>query len=411
MEAKGKPAIREMLENNTFSISAYLKLLNSVLNSFEARIVGEVSEMKFGPSGHLYFSLKDKKDQSVLSCVIWNYDYRICGVQMREGLEIIAKGIPDVYPPTGRLSFKAKTIQLVGEGELKKEYEKLKKKLEDEGLFSPERKREIPSFVKNIGIITSRNGAVISDFLNNLGRFGFNIKFVDSRVEGMEAVKDLLMSIETMKRLDLDVLVIMRGGGSLESFLAFNNEALIREASSLPFPVIAALGHDKDVPLLALSADKMVSTPTAAANLLNQSWLEAEIELKKKEREIFGYFSSFLSDYEYSFNNLFLKMRERLETVFSSFRMIEYKIRTVVPRLLENEIRKMREKMVNMEKVVLNNDPARNLKLGYCIAQGKKGIIKSVKDVESGEMIGLKVFDGIINTQVKNIKKNEGKKS
>ncbi|MFA5169706.1 MAG: exodeoxyribonuclease VII large subunit [Candidatus Paceibacterota bacterium] len=411
MESKGKPAVKELLENNIFSISAYLKLLNGVLNSFGARIMGEVSEMKMGPSGHVYFSLKDKKDKSVLSCVIWNYDYKLCGVQLKEGLEIIANGIPDVYPPTGRLSFKAKTIQLVGEGELKKEYEKLKKKLEDEGLFSLERKKEIPSFVKNVGIITSKQGAVINDFLNNLGRFGFNIKFIDSRVEGLEAVKDLLNSVKTMKKLDLDVLVIMRGGGSLESFLAFNNEVLIRETADLPFPVIAAIGHDKDVPLLALMADKMVSTPTAAANLLNQSWLEAELELKRKEREVFGYFSSLLSDAEYSFNNLFLKIKERLEKVFASFRMIEYKIKTIVPKILENEIKKVKEKMESMERVIINNDPERNLKLGYCIARNEKGIIKNIKDVKLEEVVDLKVFDGIINTQVKKIQKYEGKKS
>lgn len=388
MESKGKSAIKELLENNTFSISAYLKLLNGVLNSFEARIIGEVSEMKFGPTGHLYFSLKDKKDKSVLSCVIWNYDYKICGVELKEGLEIIAKGIPDVYPLTGQLKFKAKTIQLVGEGELKKEYEKLKKKLEEEGFFSSERKKEIPSFIKKVGIITSRQGAVINDFLNNLGRFGFNIKFVDSRVEGAEAVKDLLNSVKAMKKIDLDVLVIMRGGGSLESFLAFNNEALIREASGLPFPVVAALGHDKDVPLLALASDKTVSTPTAAANLLNQSWVEAESELKRKEGEIFGC----------------------LERIISSFRMIEYKVREVFPALLENVIVKLKERMENMERIIMHNSPERNLRLGYCIAQNEKGIIKSIKNIKLEEIVDLKVFDGTINTQVKKIQKHERKK-
>lgn len=410
MESKGKSAIREMLENNTFSISAYLKLLNGVLNSFEARILGEVSEMKLGPSGHVYFSLKDKKDGSVLSCVIWKYDYRICGVEMREGLEIIAQGIPDVYPPTGRLSFKAKTIRLVGEGELKKEYEKLKKKLEDEGLFSSERKKEIPSFVRNVGIITSRQGAVISDFLNNLGRFGFNIKFVDSRVEGVEAVKDLLMSIKAMEKLDLDVLVIMRGGGSLESFLAFNNEALIREIGKLPFPVIAALGHDKDVPLSALAADKMVSTPTAAANLLNQSWIEAEMELKRKTSDIFGSFSYVLNDTENKANKLFMKIEGRLQRLIDLYKMLEYKIRTVIPKMMENSFGKIKERLDSIERTVSHNDPERNLRLGYCIAVKGEKIIKSVDSVKPEEEVDLRVFDGTITMQVKKIK-HEGKKS
>ena len=411
MEQKGKSAIKELLDNNILSISAYLKLLNGILNSFEAKIVGEVSEVKISSVGHVYFSLKDKKDKSVLSCVIWNYDYKLCGVELKEGLEIITKGIPDIYPPTGRLSFKAKTIQLMGEGELKKEYEKLKRKLEEEGLFDLNRKKEIPSFVKRVGIITSKQGAVISDFLNNLGRFGFQIKFIDSRVEGLEAVKDLLNSVKTMKKQEIDILVIMRGGGSLESFLAFNNEVLIREIASLPFPVIAAIGHDKDVPLLSLVADQMVSTPTAAANLLNQSWQEAELELKSMEREVFNSFSSALRNLEYKTNNLFLKIKDKLEKVISLFKMIEFRIKSVIPKILENEIKKIGNKLESIEKIINQNDPERNLKLGYCIATSKKGIIKNINEIVVNDMIDLKVYNGIINTQVKKIQKNERKKS
>ena len=411
MEQKGKSAIKELLDNNILSISAYLKLLNGILNSFEAKIVGEVSEVKISSVGHVYFSLKDKKDKSVLSCVIWNYDYKLCGVELKEGLEIITKGIPDIYPPTGRLSFKAKTIQLMGEGELKKEYEKLKRKLEEEGLFDLNRKKEIPSFVKRVGIITSKQGAVISDFLNNLGRFGFQIKFIDSRVEGLEAVKDLLNSVKTMKKQEIDILVIMRGGGSLESFLAFNNEVLIREIASLPFPVIAAIGHDKDVPLLSLVADQMVSTPTAAANLLNQSWQEAELELKSMEREVFNSFSSALRNLEYKTNNLFLKIKDKLEKVISLFKMIEFRIKSVIPKILENEIKKIGNKLESIEKIINQNDPERNLKLGYCIATSKKGIIKNINEIVINDIIDLKVYNGIINTQVKKIQKNERKKS
>jgi exodeoxyribonuclease VII large subunit len=411
MEQKGKSAVKELLENNILSISAYLKLLNGILNSFEARIVGEVTEVKISSVGHAYFSLKDKKDKSVLSCVVWNYDYKLCGVELKEGLEIVAKGIPDVYPPTGRLSFKAKTIQLMGEGQLKKEYEKLKKKLEDEGLFDLDKKKEIPSFVKRVGIITSKQGAVISDFLNNLGRFGFQIKFIDSRVEGLEAVKDLLNSVKTMRKQDIDVLVIMRGGGSLESFLAFNNEVLIREISSLPFPVIAAIGHDKDVPLLSLVADKMVSTPTAAANLLNESWQEAELELKSMEREIFNSFASALRSLEYKTNNLFLKIKDKLEKVIALFKMIEFRIKSVIPKILENEIKKMGNRLDNYEKIINQNDPERNLKLGYCIAINKKGVIKNINDVLVEDIIDINIYNGTINTQVKKIQKNERKKS
>jgi len=165
------------------------------------------------------------------------------------------------------------------------------------------------------------------------------------------------------------------------------------------------------VPLLALMADKMVSTPTAAANLLNQSWLEAESELKSKEREIINSFSYALKDLEYKSDNLFMKIKNRLEKVIAGFKMLEYRIKTVIPKILEGEMRKIEEKIRNIEKTIYHNDPERNLKLGYCIAQNKKGIIKLTGDVELEEMVDLKVFNGIINTQVKKIQKYERKKS
>lgn len=407
METKGKSAVKELLEKNIFSISAYLKILNGILNSFEARIIGEVSEVKISSPGHVYFSLKDKKDGSVLSCVIWNYDYRMCGINLEVGMEIKASGFPDVYPPTGRLSFKAKTIQLAGEGEIKKEYERLKKKLEEEGLFDQSRKKEIPDFVKNIGIITSKQGAVINDFLNNLGRFGFKISFIDSRVEGLEAVKDLINSVKTFKNKKIDVLIIMRGGGSLESFLAFNNEALIREIVDLPFPVIAAIGHDKDVPLLSLVADKMVSTPSIAASFLNQSWQKVESEIESTIREIINLFNLSLSQLNNKINNVFIKIKSKIEKIISNFKIIEYKIIKFIPSILENQINKIKEKIINMERVVKYNNPERNLKLGYCIAENKKGIIKKIEDVSLGEEIDLKIYNGKINLKVN---KKYGKK-
>lgn len=405
MESKGKPYVKEMLENNVFSVSAYLKLLNSILNSFEGRIKGEVSELKTASSGHVYFSLKDKKDQSVINCVIWNYDYRLCGVELKEGIEVICLGIPDVYPPSGRLTFKVKAVQLVGEGELKKEYEKLKKKMEDEGLFLEERKKPIPGFPRNVGIITSKHGAVISDFLNNLGRFGFRVKFIDSRVEGLEAVKDLLASIKRFSKEDLDVLIIMRGGGSLESFLAFNNETLIKEVCNLPYPVIAALGHDKDVPLLALAADKMVSTPTAAANLLNQSWQEATWQLKDEEGRIFNLFTSLLIDVQHRIDTYSATIQGKLEAVFNKFNMLEYKIKSVIVKMTEGAIIKARGELQMFERIISQNSPERNLKLGYCIARSKGHIIKKTSDTRVGQDVDLQVSDGLIITNVKKIKK------
>ena len=134
-------------------------------------------------------------------------------------------------------------------------------------------------------MITSKQGAVIHDFLNNIGKFGFDIKMIDSRVEGQGAVEDLLAAIQTFRKKDIDVLVIIRGGGSMESLMPFNNELLVREVVGFPVPVLVGIGHDKDMPLVALAADRSESTPTAVANLLNESWERALLFWKDmKER-------------------------------------------------------------------------------------------------------------------------------
>ncbi|MCK9578286.1 exodeoxyribonuclease VII large subunit [bacterium] len=396
---------REYLKNNIFTVSAYVTILNGILNLCEAKIKGEVGEVKKSSAGHVYFSLKDKKDNSTLSCVIWNYDYRICGIELEDGLEIIASGIPDIYPQNGRISFKAKTIQLVGEGELKKAYDKLKKKLEDEGIFDEGRKRGIPFFPQKIGIITSRYGAVINDFLSNIGHYGFKIKLIDSRVEGQEAIKDLLSSIKTMTKQEIDVLVIMRGGGSLESFMAFNNEVLIREIASFPVPVIAALGHDKDVPLLALAADKMVSTPTAAAMTLNTNWDKAEMRLSEQQAYLLNYFGTILSRSDSDLNSSFLKINNYFNDSISQYQKKELSAINIITNSMTTRINDLKKELDLSGRIIAQNDPKRNLKLGYCISTKENKIIRSAKDLKKGDIYEVEYYDGKLSSEVKNISK------
>ncbi|MFA5080767.1 MAG: exodeoxyribonuclease VII large subunit [Candidatus Paceibacterota bacterium] len=406
MEEKTKPSFsREFLKNNIFTVSAYITILNGILTLCEAKIKGEVTEVKKSSAGHVYFSLKDKKDNSVLSCVIWNFDYRMCNVELEDGLEIIAFGSPDIYAPNGRISFKAKTIQLVGEGELKKAYDKLKKKLEDEGIFDEGRKRDIPFFPKKIGIITSRYGAVINDFLSNIGHYGFKIKLIDSRVEGQEAIKDLLSAIQIMSKQDIDVLVIMRGGGSLESFMAFNNEVLIREITRFPVPVIAALGHDKDIPLLSLAADKMTSTPTAAAMLLNANWDKAESKLSEHQAFIINYFSNIINENNAKINSSFLKINNYFNEALNNYKIAELKTINSISNSFENSFLNYKKGLDIANRIIAQNDPKRNLKLGYCITRSNKQIVKSIKSIKKGETIETEYFDGLISSEIKNISK------
>jgi len=393
----------DLTSDKIFSISEFIQLLNIGLKSSKAKIVGEVGEAKSGPTGHVYFTMKDEKDGAMMNCIIWKSRYSLYGLKLQEGMKIIASGYPEIYPPSGRLSFIAETIELAGEGALKKEYERLKAKLAEEGIFAEAKKREIPKYPQRIGVITSKQGAVLADFLNNLGRFGFKVKMIDSRVEGQLAVADLLASIKTFKKEDIEALVIMRGGGSLEAMMAFNNELLVREVANFPVPVIAAIGHDKDVPLAAMAADLAVSTPTAAANRLGESWEQALLFLERYERDIISRYGHILEDYKeienrFRFslqnfkNNLVnarIDLKNSLSKSFSGFR---------------NLLEKTAKKLEYAEKAIELNNPERQLKLGYCIASCEGRIVRKTNDVKLGGDMDVKVSDGTIISEIKKIK-------
>jgi exodeoxyribonuclease VII large subunit len=414
------------MEEKFFSVSEYIELVNKGLKEFAAKIIGEVSEVKTGPTGHVYFSLKDEKDQSVINCIIWKSRYQLYGIELKEGLKIISSGYPEIYPPTGRISFLAEVIEHAGEGELKKEYEKLKKKLTEEGLFAKERKRPIPAYPQKVGVITSLKGAVIADFSNNLGKFGFKVKIIDSRVEGQAAVADLLLSIKTFKKQDIEVLVIMRGGGSLEAMMAFNNELLVREVASFPVPVIAAIGHHKDVTLMALAADLAVSTPSIAATALTESWKQATLFLERYERNIIGNYEEALDNACEFINQATETIHEYCDSVFNRYKEIEHGLKISL-RNFQNALSnvkinlrdsvsksflgfkallvKVKQQIEHAEKVVDLNNPERQLMLGYSIASCGGKIIRRVKDAKIGKDIDLMVTDGTITSEVKNINK------
>ncbi|MDP2909994.1 MAG: exodeoxyribonuclease VII large subunit [bacterium] len=369
------------IAEKVFTISEYIALLNIGLKRSGARIIGEVAEVKAGPTGHVYFSLKDESNGNVISCIIWKSRYFLYGIRMEEGMKIIAQGSPQIYAPTGRFSFIADTIQHAGEGELKKEYERLKKKLEEEGVFAPEKKRPLPAYIQNVGVITSMKGAVIADFSNNLKKFGFRVKIIDSRVEGQAAVQDILLSLKNFRSQDIDVLAVMRGGGSLESMMAFNNEAVVREIANFPVPIIAGIGHHKDQPLAAMAADISVSTPTAAANAISESWQRALLYLERMESIILRRFEDILS--------IGSDMKENLRRVLSSF---------------ESVILRVKQNIRQTEEIINVNNPERQLRLGYCLTFCRGKLLKTVKGVKIGDNINVKMADGEIESKINKIK-------
>jgi exodeoxyribonuclease VII large subunit len=274
--------------------------------------------------------------------------------------------------------------------------------------------------------VTSRDGAVIHDFMTNLARCGYRIELVHSRVEGQLATAELLASIRTFRTRPIDVLVVIRGGGSLESLLPFNNEALVREIASFPVPVIAGIGHDKDVPLMALAADVMVSTPTAVTALLNESWNSARHALSLSENRLHAQFRNALSQTRAEVIALGRDIRDGFQSVFTAFTEMERavsagmgSIRTAIVqarkdahryalemlRLFKTSIATHKQEVQLYEATISAHDPMRQLKLGYSIVRSGGTVVRSVKDVKIGSDLDIYLADGTVETKVSTISK------
>jgi exodeoxyribonuclease VII large subunit len=406
-----------------FLVSAYLDLLNKQLKQCQARIQGEISSVSIRERV-IYFSLKDSKNESVINCLIWKDIYELNGINFEVGTELIIEGIPDVYKPLGKLTFKASSAELVGEGALKKAYDQLKEKLEKEGLFSTKRKKPLPKLVQKIGVISSRQGAVIDDFLNNLGQYAYQIKFMNSRVEGQSAVSDLISAIDYFNNKEIDVLVIIRGGGSLESLQAFNNEALVRRIAKVNVPVICGIGHEKDVPLASLTADLMVSTPTAVTTILNHSWDKVLNDLRIFERDIVYKYQEMLVSETYRLETMSRNLKQKSEFIFKRFELLTTQLNNKLMNLeqslkdsklalndfskslsinLKRNFDKLNEYLNNTENRLKFADPLRQLKLGYSITRINGTLLRSVKQIKKGDELDIQVSDGKIKSQVKDI--------
>ena len=414
------------LFEETYTVSSFLDEVNSSIKPLQATIIGEISSFSF--RRHCYFTLKDKSNEAVLSCFMWENVFKMMSIQMEQGLEVIVRGYPEVYKPTGRLTFQTKSIELVGEGVLQKAYEELKNKLEEEGLFLEDRKKPIPLFPQKIGVITSQNGAVIKDLLNNLGNYGFQISLYDSRVEGISAVDDIHKGIEHFRNKSIDILVIIRGGGSLESLQAFNNEYLIRSVIEYPIPIICGIGHDKDVPLISLVADLAVSTPTAVAKSLNTSWEKANDQVVICQKNLLHHMSMALVQNKQSIdhyeNRILLCLRRIKDRFTESISLLIFNvsllrrsiseskkkvdtIQNYFSTLMQTQMQSVKNALDYYLSLLNVNNPKTVLKRGYGIVRLNNKIIQTIQDLNPEDAISIQLLDGIVQSTVNSKQEKE----
>lgn len=415
-------------EDQTLSVSQFLDGLNVELSGMAARVQGEVSSVD-ERERVVYFTIKDARDESTLSCLIFQSAYAISGVRLAIGDEIIVEGAPDIYKPSGRLSFKVGVIELFGEGALQKAYEALKLKFKQEGLFAPERKRMLPEFAETIALITSEQGAAIGDFTMNLGAQGLKVHFYPTSVEGKKAVFEIIHAIKYFNQSPdrYDVLVIVRGGGSLESLQAFNNEALAREVAESKIPTLLGIGHEKDVTLAAMIADVMVSTPTATAKVLRTPWDEARQLITHFRSQLPMLFREQLSDVHgtLAFESEVLLARLKTFRVLVTTLKQEIAERLVLSQSLvrqqlinleEGEQRlslnfvAMRERVTNeirrFEELLRQYDPKRVLRLGYSLVRSGNQIIKDIAETKIGDILEVQLSRGKLRTKVEKVFKS-----
>ena len=261
-------------ENNPQSIVTVSELNRTARTLLERGIArlwveGEISNLAKPPSGHLYFSLKD--DFAQISCVYFRQKQRQSDITIENGMQMLAYGKVSLYEPRGSFQFKVEELEMAGEGLLKRRFEALKQKLQAEGLFAEERKKALPTLPKRIGVITSPSGAAIRDILTVLKRRFPSIPVIiyPSSVQGESAAPELVKAINTADlRAECDVLIVGRGGGSLEDLWAFNEEMVARAIVDCSIPVISAVGHEIDFTISDLVADLRAPTPSGAAEIV-----------------------------------------------------------------------------------------------------------------------------------------------
>jgi exodeoxyribonuclease VII large subunit len=258
----------------TFTVSKVTFLIRKLLEENEtlqdAWVQGEISNLSRPASGHMYFTLKDSN--ASLKCVMWKTSVARLSLPLRDGMEVEVHGRIGVYEVSGQYQLYADQIRPVGEGALYQEFMRLKAMLEAEGLFDPERKRHIPELPSKIGIVTSATGAALRDMLNTLRRRlpVVEVLLAPSPVQGTEAPPALVNAIKLLEDQAPNVIILARGGGSIEDLWAFNDERVVRAVAESRVPIICGVGHETDFTLCDFAADLRAPTPTAAAELATQ---------------------------------------------------------------------------------------------------------------------------------------------
>lgn len=372
-------------------------------------VKGEVSNCKYHTSGHIYFSLKD--ESGTIACVMFAGQRSGLSFRMSEGQQVIVLGSVNVYERSGTYQLYAKEIRLDGEGILYEKFQALKKELEEMGMFAPEYKKPIPHFAMRIGIVTASTGAAIRDIMNISARRNPYIQLLlyPAQVQGEGAAESIVRGIAMLEKADVDVMIVGRGGGSIEDLWAFNEESVARAIFHCTVPVISAVGHETDTTIADYVADLRAPTPSAAAELAVWDYRlfanqmdEYALKFKKNMRQKLEL--AHLKKDQYS---------SRLKYMHPGVALIQKKQRLVdaedmLHRLMDRQVETNRHRLALLAERIRGLSPVEKLGKGFAYVEqtknGKKAAVKSVSQVQPGQELDIYVTDGKIRVKAEKIR-------
>ena len=417
-------------------------------------LTGQVSNFRKRPT-HQYFSLKD--DHAVIQATIWSGIYQKLGFDLEEGMKINVIGRVQVYEPSGSYSIIIEKAEPDGVGALAIQFEQLKKKLTEEGLFQERFKQALPQFAKRIGVVTSRSGAVIRDIITTVSRRfpGVDILLYPTKVQGDGAAEEIARNIaRANQREDLDVLIIGRGGGSIEDLWAFNEEIVVRSIFESRLPVISSVGHETDVTLADFVADRRAATPTAAAELATpvtkldvlahlqnqekrmatavQNVLSRKKEALKKcsQSVIFRQPERLYDGYLQRLDQLQLRLKQSLRTRISDNKqLVQARTHQLVQLSPITKIQRYQDRLGQLDKLLRSQmalvydakvaevkrlseallmlDTSRIVARGYAIVKKEESVVDSVESLKKKDQVTLLMRDGQVELEVKDVKTKE----
>ncbi len=418
-----------IMEERILTVSNYLHLINDTLALIpndEVIVIGEISDFKISQGKWINFALKDENEDAKIACFATTFQVHI---PLEDGMKIKIKGQPKVYEKFGKFSLNVKEIELAGEGTLAKAYQLLKKKLETEGLFDESRKRQIPRFPERIGLITSAEAAAYGDFLRILNNrwTGVEIFHIPVHVQGKLSVDEILDAFNSFNQLEdkPDVLVLTRGGGSLEDLHAFNDEAVARAVFQSSIPVIVGVGHERDESLCDFVADVRASTPSNAAEMIvpdrKEVLREVDVSIQRMgdliEMSINSH--SHFIDKSLSILERFIDRQthtikitiERFVNSFERYRLSLIQTRDyiersekIIRRVFEHTLHQIKQKTSSTIRLFESFDVKKILNRGFGIVRKKPqnqkysehGIIKSTNGLAGGDVISIQLSQGKI---------------